>query len=177
MVHERWRIQSADVSDAPGIAAAHVRSWFDAYSDLLPPEEFEARPLELRTQEWRDRIGDSDFGVSAAFAGDEVVGFVAVKSAQPEDAASGASGELAYLYLVQEAWGQGLGRKLLEIGLDCLDRRAFTHAVLWVLRDNERARRFYEANGWRADGGAKDCFGGANAPAVRYACSLGKDVS
>jgi Acetyltransferase (GNAT) family. len=28
-------------------------------------------------------------------------------------------------------------------------------AILWVLESNQRARRFYEAAGWRADGGHK----------------------
>jgi hypothetical protein len=36
-------------------------------------------------------------------------------------------------------------------------------AALWVLEDNERARRFYEAAGWRADGTAlEDTTGGAS---------------
>ena len=29
-------------------------------------------------------------------------------------------------------------------------------AILWVLEDNPRTRRFYESAGWRADGGVKD---------------------
>jgi hypothetical protein len=31
----------------------------------------------------------------------------------------------------------------------------FDHAVLWVLDQNTRARRFYEREGWMADGGVK----------------------
>ena len=173
MVRERWRIRRADVSDADGIAEVHVRSWRDAYSDLLPPAEFDKRPVELRTEEWNARLSDPDFVVSVATADKQVLGFVGVRSAQEEDAVSSATGELVYLYLVEDAWGQGIGRKLLEVGLDCLARRGFDRAVLWVLRDNERARRFYEANGWTHDGGSKDCFGGADAPAVRYSRGLG----
>ena len=172
MVRERWRIRRADVTDAPKIAAAHLRSWEDAYSDLLPEEEFDKRPLEHRTQEWTDRLENEDFIVSIAESGGDVLGFSGVCSAPPHDAGDGPTGELAFLYLVKEAWGEGLGRKLHDVAVDCLARRDFTSAVLWVLRDNDSARRFYETNGWRADGGAKDCFGGANAPAVRYARSL-----
>jgi len=42
--------------------------------------------------------------------------------------------------------------------------------VLWVLRENRRARRFYELAGWSADGAAKDAelLGGLTLPEVRY---------
>ena len=173
MVRERWRIRRADVSDAERIAEVHVRSWFDAYSDLLPPEEFDKRPVELRLNEWNERLSDDDFVISLASDEEKALGFVGVRTGQDDDA-DPRTGEIAYLYLIEEAWGQGLGRKLLAVGVDCLGRRGFTRAVLWVLRDNDRARRFYEANGWKDDGGAKDCFGGANAPAVRYALEFGE---
>ena len=169
MVKERWRIRRAGDSDAEGIARAHTRSWLEAYSEILPREEFDKRTVESRTQQWTERLRDEDFVVSVAEVGDEVVGFVAVSSASEDDAdREGSTGEVVGLYLVKSAWGSGLGRKMLTVGTDCLARRGFDRATLWALRDNKRARLFYEANGWRHDGGEKDCFGGANAPAVRY---------
>ena len=36
--------------------------------------------------------------------------------------------------------------------LELLRERGYEEAVLWVLDDNPRARRFYEAGGWRLDG-------------------------
>jgi hypothetical protein len=41
--------------------------------------------------------------------------------------------------------------------------------TLWVLDTNERARRFYEARGWRADGTSKsDASRGSPVVEVRY---------
>jgi RimJ/RimL family protein N-acetyltransferase len=41
--------------------------------------------------------------------------------------------------------------------------------TLWVLRDNERARRFYERAGWSFDGTEKeDVVAGATVTEVRY---------
>jgi RimJ/RimL family protein N-acetyltransferase len=37
-----------------------------------------------------------------------------------------------------------------------LRAETFHDAVLWVLEDNPRTRRFYELAGWRADGAVKD---------------------
>ena len=62
------------------------------------------------------------------------------------------SGELAAIYLLPGAWGKGLGRELMSSALSALSDAGFGEATLWVLDTNSRARRFYEAAGWHADG-------------------------
>jgi RimJ/RimL family protein N-acetyltransferase len=39
---------------------------------------------------------------------------------------------------------------------EALRSEGFGEAILWVLEDNPRTRRFYELAGWRAEGGSKD---------------------
>jgi ribosomal protein S18 acetylase RimI-like enzyme len=60
--------------------------------------------------------------------------------------------ELYAIYLDQAVVGRGIGRALLAQALADLRRRGYQSAMLWVLATNARARRFYEAAGWRADG-------------------------
>jgi RimJ/RimL family protein N-acetyltransferase len=49
----------------------------------------------------------------------------------------------------------------------------FRTALLWVFAGNERARRFYEAAGWRADGVvAREETGGVLLDELRYARHL-----
>ena len=46
-------------------------------------------------------------------------------------------------------------------------------AVIWVLEDNPRARRFYEATGWSTDGTTRPIeLLGSEVPEVRYRKSL-----
>jgi len=41
--------------------------------------------------------------------------------------------------------------------------------VLWVLEDNERARRFYDRGGWTADGETRvESIGGEPVKQLRY---------
>jgi RimJ/RimL family protein N-acetyltransferase len=50
----------------------------------------------------------------------------------------------------------------------------FGSAMLWVLEDNARARAFYEAAGWRPDGGRQlERIISTDLYEVRYAKSLG----
>jgi ribosomal protein S18 acetylase RimI-like enzyme len=66
-------------------------------------------------------------------------------------------------------WGRGLGRALITEARARLASRGFQEACLWVLADNERARRFYEIDGWSPDGARRmDGFGGVSVEEVRY---------
>jgi ribosomal protein S18 acetylase RimI-like enzyme len=68
------------------------------------------------------------------------------------DAGTPDAGELLALYVDPGAWGVGVGRRLMTEARECLGRRGFLTAVLWVLVGNDRAQRFYRLDGWRPDG-------------------------
>jgi GNAT superfamily N-acetyltransferase len=64
----------------------------------------------------------------------------------------------------------------MEDALERLRGRGFHDAVLWVLEDNPRTRRFYEKHGWRPDGGAKrEAFLETEVPLVRYRIQLARE--
>ena len=77
--------------------------------------------------------------------------------------------EVRLLYTRPDRIGEGAGTQLIEAakksGVGALE--------LWCFQANARARRFYEAGGWHADGAAKrdDSFG-APMTEVRYRRSL-----
>jgi ribosomal protein S18 acetylase RimI-like enzyme len=67
------------------------------------------------------------------------------------------------------AWGIGAGRQLMTAALDVLAAAGYRQATLWVLDSNWRARRFYHAGGWQADGTVKtDDTRGFPLTEVRY---------
>jgi GNAT superfamily N-acetyltransferase len=79
-------------------------------------------------------------------------GFVTIGSCRDEGPPKG---ELLALYVDPSHWGEGLGQHLIAEGRWRLARRRFTEAMLWVLVGNERAERFYHADGWVSDGGRR----------------------
>ncbi|RSS40539.1 GNAT family N-acetyltransferase, partial [Streptomyces sp. WAC08241] len=77
--------------------------------------------------------------------------------------------ELAALYALPEVWGTGVGRALLAATTGALVAAGFRSAALWVFAGNGRARRFYEAAGWRPDGEAvHEETGGVLVEELRY---------
>ena len=72
------------------------------------------------------------------------------------------------LYVAPDFWRAGVGNQLFDSGTAYLRGRGFPELVLWVLEDNERARRFYEKKGWRPDGAKKPSFSRPALSQMRY---------
>jgi GNAT superfamily N-acetyltransferase len=111
--------------------------------------------VEPWIQWWRDRIETPEPRMHTVVAErGEVVGFSHLGLAR--DTPGGDVGELYAIYVHPEAWGGGVGRALMAETLERLRAEGFGEAMLWVLEDNPRTRRFYELAGWHADGGVKE---------------------
>jgi ribosomal protein S18 acetylase RimI-like enzyme len=168
-------IRPARMQDAPEIAVVHVRSWQAAYRGLLPQAYLDGLDPAQRTGRWEQAVSaaDSHGGTVVADAGGRLSGFVSYGPARDDDADSRRAGEIYAIYLAPAAWDQGIGRQLMAAALGRLGEAGFNQALLWVLDSNARARRFYEAGGWIADGAAKrdDSFG-VPMTEVRYRRSL-----
>ena len=143
----------------------------------MPDGVLAAMTLPFSTARWRTRLAAGDVRhclVATSPAGD-VVGFTRFGPGRDEQSPPGA-GEVHALYVHPAAWGTGAGRALLSAATTELRALGFDSAFLWVLRDNERARRFYEHLGWRPDGRSKrDERGGAVLHEVGYRTTLAAD--
>ncbi len=80
-----------------------------------------------------------------------------------------ARGEVYAFYLHPSAWGSGAAGPLMGAAEDRLREMGFSDAVLWVFRDNPRARHFYEKAGWTSSGEMSFFdLAGAQLAEVRY---------
>ena len=125
-----------------GRAFVHYQSWQEAYSGLIGREYLERQTLEVCEKiayDWPDHI-------LIAKDSERVVGFLGYGI---RDEAPGI-GEIFSLYVLSEYYGKDVGRRLMEAGLQELKDYPVIH--LWVLKENYRARRFYEKCGFRPDG-------------------------
>ncbi|MFN3219165.1 MAG: GNAT family N-acetyltransferase [Acidimicrobiales bacterium] len=126
---------------------------------------------------WRERLttGLSDrapVGVTAQSLVAELDGVVVAMAAvgpDRDDLGDLATGELWMLNADPSAWGTGAAVALHELACGELAARGHTDAVLWVVEQNDRARRFYEREGWHDDGLAKtEAIGGVDVTELRY---------
>jgi len=147
------RLRRAEPDDAQGIAEVHVGTWRDAYRGLVPDELLAALSVERRKGFWQREIelAVSDHRPWIATCEETIVGF-AHAGISRDDAAPGTTGEVYAIYVDPACWNRGIGRDLLDHAVRDLQAHGFGRATLWVLRENARARDFYEKQGWRPDG-------------------------
>ncbi|MBT2444262.1 GNAT family N-acetyltransferase [Streptomyces sp. ISL-36] len=167
-------IREALLQDAAAVAAVHVRSWQAAYRGLFPQSYLDGLDVEERTGVWEARLGARE-GPTVLVATDprsgdgRVVGFSCVRAWSGGGLDPATTGEVAALYTVPEVWGTGVGRGLVDASVEALVAAGFREGALWVLAGNARARGFYEAAGWRADGAvAQDTTAGRTLDELRY---------
>jgi len=172
-------VRPATLEDAEHLAFVHVRSWQAAYEGLLPQDYLDQLDVARRTEGWRRWLENTDppgtlvADSAGAQGAGRIVGFAGLAPARDSDADPARTGEVWAIYLLPQAWGKGVGRELMTEALERLASQGYQDATLWVLRENARARRFYEAAGFTADGAEKlDDIAGSPVTEVRYRRSL-----
>jgi len=149
-------VRPAHESDVEAMAAIYVtaarQGWVHIFGEhrlttLKPPVDRLRAEVASTDRHQQVLVAEREGRVSA---------FAVVRPSQDEDANSALVGELDQFYSDPAVWGQGVGRKLMAAALETLRERCFKEATLWASRDNHRARRIFEAAGWRLDGATRD---------------------
>jgi GNAT superfamily N-acetyltransferase len=145
-------IRPARIDDADALAELNARAWWAAYGEFVDHAKIAATVPRL-PEGWRRGLAGLQQAERETWVLDregQLAGWVTVGRSRDEDARAG-DGELWALYVAPERIGTGDGRALLAHGEARLVARGHSGATLWVFEANERARRFYERNGWALD--------------------------
>ena len=138
-------IRQSTPDDAEAIAAVQVRSFRVGLADVHSGEALAAIDPAPRVPLWRER---------EALVAEDEQGIVGVVETGPSDEER--VGEIYRFFVAPERWGEGVGQVLMARALEQLRASGLLEALLWVHADNRRARRFYEAGGWRLDSAEKE---------------------
>jgi ribosomal protein S18 acetylase RimI-like enzyme len=179
-------LRDARRGDELEVAGVHVRSWQEAYRELMPAEflagldprdragryEFEGgeeAPTTVvavgeagdgddpsLTNSGEVRSGSSPSPVDRAPEGSGEPVIGFVTFGPSRDEDTVGMGEIYALYVDPGRYEGGTGRMLMAHARRRLKEQGFEAAVLWVLQGNERAANFYEREGWAADGAVRE---------------------
>jgi ribosomal protein S18 acetylase RimI-like enzyme len=188
-------IRAGSAAHAAQIAAVQRESWFAAYEGVIAPEvidritvpddgarirqSFWTRPWQRMLVAVDSGAGDPGASDSGASASGGIVGYA---SFGPEtdvlnapwpypltaDGEGGRVAELYALYVRPAWWSTGTGRALMDKVLARSAAAGYQSITLWVLRDNQRARRFYDRAGFAPDGATNVLTGLGGVLEVRY---------
>ena len=133
-------IREARPDEAETLAAIQREASVAAYQHIFPAELY-AYPSEAVVERWQESLADAEVTVLVA---EEDGVAAAVAGSRPE--------WLDGLYVLPERWGRGVGRGLHDAVLERQRAAGASACHLWVLEQNDRARRWYERLGWHEDG-------------------------
>ncbi len=161
-----YAITPAGPADAAALAHVHVESWRETYAGILPQMYLDRMSVALHERQWRHRLLSTREATLAAEGHRGLVGYVSGQRARRRG--PGEEAEIATLYVLKAAQGVGLGRALFTAAARVMAARGASSLVLWVLRDNLKARGFYERLGGVVDQAGEEFVGGAVVASVRY---------
>jgi GNAT superfamily N-acetyltransferase len=179
-------IRAGSAADAAQIAAVQRESWFGAYAGIIAGEIIDrvtapdngARIRQsFRTRPWQRMIvavpdgeggGDSGIVGYAAFGPETDVLSAPWPHPLSMDGEKRRVAELYALYVRPAWWSTGTGRALMDRVLARSAAAGYSSITLWVLRDNRRARRFYERAGFAPDGATNVLTGLGDILELRY---------
>ena len=134
------------------MANVHIASWRETYPGLLPEAMLARLSIAdeaIRWQRMLDRPGA--WGGAVTFVADQdgsVVGYGSCGDQRTRLLRDrGFTGEIAELYVLRCAQGQGTGSRLMKAMAGALLDRGHRAVSLWVLAQNRPARDFYECLG------------------------------
>ncbi|MBR1585193.1 MAG: GNAT family N-acetyltransferase [Clostridia bacterium] len=131
-------------AEIKGKAYVHWKSWQEAYPGIVARSYLNRLTLEKCQSiavQWPDNI-------LVAKDGSNVVGFAGYGKYRNDELPN--TGEVFSLYVLSAYYGQGVGCRLMQEALKQLI--AYPQVAVWVLKENQRAIRFYEKCGFRFDG-------------------------
>jgi GNAT superfamily N-acetyltransferase len=138
-------VRKAVPDDAHAIARVHVSSWRSTYSGLLPADFLESLSEMGYAERWRRLIADGSSRIYVAEDEGDVVGFAS--SGHERAGEPGYEGELYAIYVLDRAQRRGFGSDLVRAAVGGLRELGLKDMIIWVLRDNNPARAFYEGLG------------------------------
>lgn len=143
-------LRRATIDDIDALAAIHAASAQAAYAHVFPA----GTPFP-HADARADLLGQLARGGARAIIAtiDDAPGGFAL-AGRPADRAPDKAdvGELHLLHVRSDLWAHGIGSRLLASAMTAMGADGYRRAILWVLIENTRARRFYERHGWIEDG-------------------------
>lgn len=124
------------------------KGWQEAYAEILDRDFLDTLSLERNLNNavrWKDNT-------IIAKDGDRVIGFVVSGPCRDEDLPD--ASEVYAIYILSEYYDQKVGYRLMLAALERLQSNR--KVVVWVLKENRRAVRFYQRCGFCFDGREKE---------------------
>ena len=146
-----FSIRKAEKGDEVSLAHIQTESWKAAFKGILEDEILDKCTEMEPTIRMYKKLLDADKGNGYILEVDGRPHCIAWWDRSRTESMSEYA-ELICIHSLQSNWRKGYGSKMLNRVLHDMIKEGYDRGMLWVFRDNIRARKFYEANGFVTHG-------------------------
>lgn len=149
-----YSIKKAKIGDEKIFSYIQTESWKEAFKDILPSDVLiKCTQIDKVTNVYRKMLETSQgngYILSVNNKPYMIAWWDKSRSEEMNDYA-----ELLCIHSLPECWRMGFGRKMMDRIINDIKQSGYNHVMLWVFEKNERARKFYEAIGFKTYGKIK----------------------
>lgn len=140
-------IRKVDVGDAHTLAFIQTESWKSAFNGILSDEDL-AKYTELnRAFSMYQTLLSKNIGHGLILTVDENPHCIAYWDKTRDEDMEGYA-EIICIHSLCDNWGKGYGTAMMNHILSDINNAGFKKVMLWVFKENYRARQFYEKHGF-----------------------------
>ena len=146
-------IRPATPDDTEAVVRIYIDSWNAGFGKLMSQAD-RSVTTEL-IERWKDYLAQPvplRWWVSEHIG--SIVGLAGIGPSR--DPVDPQFGELYTIAVDPPYWRMGIGKALISLALQHLVSDGYREAILWTVEGYERGIAFYEAIGWKRDGGVRD---------------------
>jgi len=170
-----WRLRRARADDAPAVALIAAATFLETFAGILDGADIVshvgAKSSAAMFASWAE-APDSVVTLAEHETGAAPIGYSLLTSPDFPIHTGPADIELRRIYALSRFHGQGLGPALMEQAVADARARGGKRLLLGVLARNQRARRFYERQGFALAGERRFLVGSSWFDDVIYARDL-----
>ena len=150
-------IRKVQQGDATALAYIQTESWKAAFAGILDAETLVKCTNIDRATAMYQRLLDENKGNGYLLSVDGNPHCIAFWDAARDVDFTGKA-ELICIHSLPDNWHKGYGSQMMDQVLKDIEEAGFSEVVLWVFRENHRARAFYEAKGFTMTDISKPAF-------------------
>lgn len=150
-------IRKVKQGDADTLAYIQTESWKAAFKGIIDDEILDKCTNIDKARAMYQRLLDENKGNGYLLTVDDKPHCIAYWD-KARDLELAGKAELICIHSLPNNWHKGFGSKMMDLVLSDIKSSGYSEVVLWVFRDNLRARAFYEAKGFVLNDVAKAAF-------------------
>ena len=150
-------IRKVQKGDETALAYIQTESWKAAFAGILDAETIAKCTNIDRATAMYQRLLDENKGNGYLLSVDGNPHCIAYWDAARDVEFTGKA-ELICIHSLPNNWHRGYGSQMMDQVLKDIEEAGYSEVVLWVFRENHRARAFYEAKGFTMTDISKAAF-------------------